>query len=308
MSNIQVKSVTKGEPPCPSPAPRPEPKRICQTDAPKPFPPPPPFFMPGPCCPGTTQVVDNITVVSLSPDTIEVTEGTINGQKAFGIASAGALAQTVVAAGENVTVDVEEIPGRKTYTVNANAKPVNVSAGQNVNIVKTESSSAVDFQVNANQAPLSLDGNVLYGDGTPEHPLGVHEFTGATTNDNGTSGVVPAPTSSDANKFLKGDGTWGTAGGEVVAGQNITVTKTTGANGDTFTVSANTFTGATASENGTSGVVPAPSSADRNKFLRGDGTWTAPDESYIPIACDTQTMDNWLDAVDQEVEVNGNGD
>lgn len=34
-----------------------------------------------------------------------------------------------------------------------------------------------------------------------------------------------------------------------------------------------TMVGATSSSNGTRGLVPAPTSADRNKFLCGDGTW-----------------------------------
>lgn len=36
------------------------------------------------------------------------------------------------------------------------------------------------------------------------------------------------------------------------------------------------FVGATSSKNGTAGFVPAPPSAARMKFLRGDGTWNAP--------------------------------
>jgi hypothetical protein len=86
MANIKVSSITKKEPPCPGPAPK-KPKKFqpAPTDAPGPFPPPPPFFMPGPCCPSTTQILDNITVVSTTPDTIEVQEGTCQGMKAFGV-------------------------------------------------------------------------------------------------------------------------------------------------------------------------------------------------------------------------------
>ena len=52
------------------------------------------------------------------------------------------------------------------------------------------------------------------------------------------SGLVPDATSSDANKFLKGDGTWG----------------------GTFST-------------GTAGLVPGPASSDHASSLRGDGTW-----------------------------------
>jgi hypothetical protein len=86
MANIKVSSITKKEPPCPGPAPK-KPKKFqpAPTDAPGPFPPPPPFFMPGPCCPSTTQILDNITVVSTTPETIEVQEGTCQGMKAYGV-------------------------------------------------------------------------------------------------------------------------------------------------------------------------------------------------------------------------------
>lgn len=86
MSAIKINTVTNGQPPCPPPAPKPEPPKMRPpTDPPRPFPPPPPFFPLGPCCPSTLQVVDNIKVVSLTPDTITVQEGVVDGQKAFGI-------------------------------------------------------------------------------------------------------------------------------------------------------------------------------------------------------------------------------
>ena len=45
------------------------------------------------------------------------------------------------------------------------------------------------------------------------------------------------------------------------------------------------FTGATTSENGTSGLVPAPQAGDNNKFLKGDGTW-----AYTPGAEDIEDL------------------
>lgn len=41
----------------------------------------------------------------------------------------------------------------------------------------------------------------------------IDDFTGATSSAAGAAGLVPAPTTADAGKFLKGDGTWGEAGG-----------------------------------------------------------------------------------------------
>ena len=88
MGKIKIKTITQGEPPCPQPAPKPSrPPMRPPTDPPRPFPPPPPFFAPGPCCPSTLQVVDNIKVISLTPEVIQVQEGTYQGMKAFGIST-----------------------------------------------------------------------------------------------------------------------------------------------------------------------------------------------------------------------------
>lgn len=76
-------------------------------------------------------------------------------------------------------------------------------------------------------------------------------FAGATAQQAGTAGLVPAPTTSDPDKFLKGDGTWGTP-------TNTTYSDFTGTDGE---------------EAGTSGLVPAPATTDAGKFLKADGTW-----------------------------------
>ena len=62
------------------------------------------------------------------------------------------------------------------------------------------------------------------------------------------------------------------------------------------------FQGATANENGTAGFVPAPTSADRNKFLCGNGQWADVDNTR---ECTVAEMDAWLDAVDNEGNNNG---
>ena len=60
-------------------------------------------------------------------------------------------------------------------------------------------------------------------------------------------------------------------------------------NTDIVTVAAlksdiGTMTGATASANGTMGLVPAPSSGKQNYFLRGDGTWAFLEGTTYTIA------------------------
>lgn len=53
-------------------------------------------------------------------------------------------------------------------------------------------------------------------------------FTGTDGSSAGTAGFVPAPATTDADKFLKSDGTWAEAGG----GSSITLYTTTGQNED----------------------------------------------------------------------------
>ena len=76
-------------------------------------------------------------------------------------------------------------------------------------------------------------------------------FTGATSSVAGAAGLVPAPAAGDDDKYLKGDGTWGTVSG--------------GTTSD--------FTGATSSTAGVHGLVPAPAAGDDVKYLKGDGSW-----------------------------------
>lgn len=52
-----------------------------------------------------------------------------------------------------------------------------------------------------------------------------NDFVGTDGQDVGVAGLVPAPATSDTDKFLKSDGTWATAGG---GGSSITPVQTTG--------------------------------------------------------------------------------
>lgn len=59
------------------------------------------------------------------------------------------------------------------------------------------------------------------------------------------------------------------------------------ANWDIVQTNTEVFTGATASANGTVGLVPAPTSGNQAKFLRADGTWQTPSNTDTKV---TQTV------------------
>ena len=97
----------------------------------------------------------------------------------------------------------------------------------------------------------------------------VPSLVGATSSVAGTAGLVPAPTTSDTDKFLRGDGTWATPSSGIT-GVTLVSTSLIPSNG---VVTIPAMTGATSSAAGTAGLAPAPTSADVDKFLAGDGTY-----------------------------------
>lgn len=85
---------------------------------------------------------------------------------------------------------------------------------------------------------------------------------GATTSATGTSGLVPAPSTGAANRYLRSDGTW------AVPPDNNT----------TYSNFVKSGSGAK------SGLVPAPpTTAGTNKYLREDGTWQTPSNTWRGI-------------------------
>ena len=59
-------------------------------------------------------------------------------------------------------------------------------------------------------------------------PATYSDFTGASSSVAGAHGLVPAPTTSDPDKFLKGDGTWGTPPGTTyTAGEGVEINNNT---------------------------------------------------------------------------------
>ena len=130
------------------------------------------------------------------------------------------------------------------------------------------SKSTIQLELTAGNN-ITITGNTISATDTT-----YSNFTGATMQQAGTSGLVPAPTTSDPDRYLKGDGSWGTptdttytAGTNVqISAQNvISATDTTYSN----------FVGTDGQTAGTAGLVPAPATTDAGKFLKADGTWDA---------------------------------
>ena len=227
-------------------------------------------------------------------------------------------------AGRNISLEVEKDDFTWKYTVSTEADKTQVLAGDHITINKVITDEGSDYTVNAVQFPVVVDGSsddVLYGDGTPENPLGVYDFVGASALSDGSPGTVPAPSKGEQDNFLRGDGSWANARTEVRAGENASVDKATAVDGHTiYTVNADgkpqvqanwtqtdegavdfirnkpgNFAGATAQAAGAYGFVPPPAAGDQEKFLCGNGTWANVDNTR---ECTALEMDSWIDEVE----------
>ena len=220
--------------------------------------------------------------------------------------------QNVISATGSIAVAWGDITGDLSNQTDLNnalgAKQDTLTAGANITIDGNNEISATDTTysnfvgtdgVSAGTAglvpaPATTDTNAfLKGDGTWGNPPGTtytagtniqingstisatdttySNFGGATTLVAGSAGLVPAPTTTDPDKFLKGDGTWGTpADTTYSAGTNIQITGTTISATDT---TYSNFTGTDGVSAGTAGLVPAPATTDDGKYLKADGTW-----------------------------------
>jgi hypothetical protein len=96
-------------------------------------------------------------------------------------------------------------------------------------------------------------------------------FKGATSSAAGGSGLVPAPATGAANRYLRSDGTW-----QVPPDNNTW----------------NALRGATASAAGSAGYVAAPAAGQQGAFLRGDGAWTAISKATVGLGNVDNTADS----------------
>lgn len=83
------------------------------------------------------------------------------------------------------------------------------------------------FNTTAHTLKIGLDAltNVVLLDSSGKVPVDRYiAMTGADGTNAGVSGAVPAPAATDNDKFLRGDGTWGSAGSNYTAGTGIDIT------------------------------------------------------------------------------------
>ena len=88
--------------------------------------------------------------------------------------------------------------------------------------------SVSDYQLGLKALSLNYNTDILKLDSN--NKLTVKEMTGCDSITGGASGLVPAPSAGDENKFLKADGTWDTVGGggsSYTAGTGIDITNDT---------------------------------------------------------------------------------
>lgn len=87
------------------------------------------------------------------------------------------------------------------------AQDLSGAVNELVNSVGSDVSVTQKVSSGENIASITVDGTTteLYATNTT-----YSDFVGATSETDGSSGLVIAPTTSDADKYLKGDGTWGT--------------------------------------------------------------------------------------------------
>jgi len=86
------------------------------------------------------------------------------------------------------------VSGEDNVAAASSTDTLNLAAGSNVTITTDAETDTVTI--------AATDSDTTYSD-----------FTGATSEANGTAGLVPQPGSGDEGKYLKGDGTWGTVSG-----------------------------------------------------------------------------------------------
>lgn len=135
------------------------------------------------------------------------------------------IIQPKLTAGTNVSISAQN---------EVSATDTTYSAGTGLSLNGTTFSAdtsvlATKADLDGKQDELTAGDNISIGEESGALVISAtdttyNDFTGTDGASAGTAGLVPAPATTDAGKFLKADGTWDTAGG----GSGPTVVQTTG--------------------------------------------------------------------------------
>ena len=125
-------------------------------------------------------------------------------------------------------------------------------------------------------------------------PVTIQHYSGATSVNVGNAGLVPPASSAERTKFLRGDGAWmmpdvadAETAKKLAMPRNINliggVTGTTSFDGssdvnidatvDITKLNLPEYSGATSAADGIAGLVPPATTAEKDYFLKGDGSW-----------------------------------
>lgn len=101
----------------------------------------------------------------------------------------------------------------KYYTDEKTIIDIDEDGNATVNEITTAAGSLTS-QMAAKQNKLTAGDNInINGDIISATDTTYNDFAGATAQEAGTAGLVPAPATTESDKFLKGDGTWATPSG-----------------------------------------------------------------------------------------------
>lgn len=123
---------------------------------------------------------------------------------------------TILPAGATPTSSLTEVDGHFHLTLGIPLQVPTVTASNNGEILKVENGvwTVGEAPTGVPDVTASDNGRVLQvnnGEWTAQDALPT-TMTGATLNDDGEGGLVPAPTTADVDKFLSGDGTYKSGG------------------------------------------------------------------------------------------------
>jgi len=187
---------------------------------------------------------------------------------------------TSYTAGAGITIEDD------TISVDTDTIQPKLTAGTNITI-SDDTISATDTTYTAGTNVSISNENVISATDTT-----YSNFVGTDGTSAGTAGLVPAPTTSDTDKYLKSDGTWATVSG---GGGSVTVVQTTG-----------TSTSDVMSQNATTSMIFGDAGTN-DKIVIGTGASVSAQSSNMAIGTSASGNGTQSTAVGYIAKASANG-